>query len=567
LDQESVSQYGPPGPSAYKIDTLFINRRIDEQGFPASKIIRLGSLREIGSEFGLGSNTNAVKKALLQNATTTVAVKFYGREQGLKEQVLSRYSLIFHCESLPNGAAADCVYLVLNDLYLNILNSTPFRPLNLDYMKSLAPMAQRFYEIASYQIYAALQHGNPRAKISYCDFCSLSTATRYQDFKHIKKQMHKVMRPHLQSDYIAKIEYELNPLASGQADWTMFLTPGSKAMREYRAFNHPDWQKNKQRPNYQSEDSIRTMPRDTSMTNSCLNASPLSVSMDVPEPNAEVSLATDPFNPAYDFNGDTSYHPDGYHPEFQPAVVSEGLEGKQRSFGHSDLKPVKSNSSSKKVSAKISEAPTPQSHPTEFDDADQALVEALVNAQLNRWDAERLVRDRSEVCRVQLAYLPYVTEFTSSQGAYLRTAIEREFGPLKAYELAKMKEATAKKESAQRANNTLVKAESKARQSHQERMQGEYDRYLYQWTQQWSSTHLEAFQAFVNFEDERRKLLQNGPFANRPLTIDSLKRFDLDTVRAERVKEFCQGEGRRFALKPLNFWQWDHDLNPQECVG
>src|SRR4028118_204653 len=44
----------PPDPTAYKLDTLIINRRIDEAGKPVPKLLRLGSLREIAEEIEIG---------------------------------------------------------------------------------------------------------------------------------------------------------------------------------------------------------------------------------------------------------------------------------------------------------------------------------------------------------------------------------------------------------------------------------------------------------------------------------------------------------------------------------
>ena len=41
------SRYGPPRQLAYKIDTIVINRRIDENGRPVPKIIRLGLIIDI----------------------------------------------------------------------------------------------------------------------------------------------------------------------------------------------------------------------------------------------------------------------------------------------------------------------------------------------------------------------------------------------------------------------------------------------------------------------------------------------------------------------------------------
>lgn len=70
----------------------------------------------------------------------------------------------------------------------------------------------------------------------YSEYCLLSTATRYFDFDHVKKQMYKVLRPHVQSGYIAKVQYQAIVNESGESDWWMYYTPGFNAAREYRAF-------------------------------------------------------------------------------------------------------------------------------------------------------------------------------------------------------------------------------------------------------------------------------------------------------------------------------------------
>ena len=237
---DHTTRYGQPGALAYKFDSLYINRRIEDSGRPVPKTIRLGSLREIAQEIGSGTNTTPVKQALLQNATASITAKIsYRTQEGSErwlEAVFNRYSVVFTGEKLPQGETADAVYLVLNDIYQEILNTAIYRPLDYDYMKVLPPISQRFYEIVSYQIYAALRHGNPRAKVAYSDYCVLSTATRYFDFEHVKKQMYKVVRPHIKSGYLAKVEYEAITNEQGEADWMMYFTPGVNADREYRAF-------------------------------------------------------------------------------------------------------------------------------------------------------------------------------------------------------------------------------------------------------------------------------------------------------------------------------------------
>ncbi|HYX72273.1 MAG TPA: hypothetical protein VE732_05850, partial [Nitrososphaera sp.] len=152
------SEYGQPSPLAYKLDTLIINRKIEEEGKPLPKLIRLGSLRDIAQQTGTGEkNTNAVRKALLQNAFAAIRAKFSYKTKGGNEAFAeiadTRYGVIFTGEKLPSGEKADAVYIVLHDIYREILNNAIDRPLDFDYMKELTPGAQRFYELLSYQMY------------------------------------------------------------------------------------------------------------------------------------------------------------------------------------------------------------------------------------------------------------------------------------------------------------------------------------------------------------------------------------------------------------------------------
>jgi hypothetical protein len=234
------SRYGPPRQLAYKIDTLVVNRRIDEQGRPVPKVIRLGSLRDIARELGLGGDTNNARKALRQNAFTGIAARltYRGVDGGERkvEADFTRYNVIFAGEKLPDGRSADCVYLILNEPYLEVLNSAPMRPLNYEYLKILTPAAQRFYEIVSYKMFAALKHQHPQARLAYSDFCTCSAIQRYFDYDHFKKQMYKIHKPHLDSGYISKISFQQATDGAGNPDWVMLYDPGPRARAEFATF-------------------------------------------------------------------------------------------------------------------------------------------------------------------------------------------------------------------------------------------------------------------------------------------------------------------------------------------
>jgi hypothetical protein len=233
--------FGEPRQLAFKLDSLVINRRIDEIGRPIPEIVYLGSLRDMAKELSLGNNTPEVKKALRQNAHAVIKVKLTYTDKDGAEQVAefesTRYGVIFTGETLPTGQKADAVYLVLNPPYRQVLNSAPVRPLDYDYLKSLAPSAHRFYELISYRIYTSIKYGHRHAKLLYSEYCTLSAQERYYDYDHVKKQMYKVQRPHRLSGYISSVNFEATTDQEGKPDWFMLYTPGPKAKAEYKIFN------------------------------------------------------------------------------------------------------------------------------------------------------------------------------------------------------------------------------------------------------------------------------------------------------------------------------------------
>ncbi len=261
---------GQPGPLAYKVDTLIINRRLEESLRPIPSVVRLGSLSEICRELGMpssGKNTNDVKRALLQNAGAFITAKrtYKGADSGERTAEISdtRYGVVFTGEKFSDGRRADGVYVLLHDAYREILNTAQTRPLDYDYLRELSPGAQRLYELLSYQIFAALRNGRPRAKLLYSYYCVRAPQTRYADYDHIKKQMYKLHAPHRKSNYISAVEFREITDGAGQPDWEMLYTPGRKAKAEFRSFTQPKksfpvWSERKPRT---AEPELASAPR------------------------------------------------------------------------------------------------------------------------------------------------------------------------------------------------------------------------------------------------------------------------------------------------------------------
>ena len=241
-DVDYGQKHGQPGPLAYKLDTLIINRRIEEAPRPIPRIIRLGSLRDICRELGIneGQGIRNVKRALYQNASTFITARIRYRRNGGGERSLeagfNRYQVVFTGEELPDGRKADAVYIVLSDIYMQVINGAMTRPLDYDYLKGLAPAPQRFYEVLSYRMYAALKNDRPRAKLTYSHYCTYAPQARYPDRRRARKQMDKLHAPHRKSGYILGVEFEPTTDGDGNPDWIMLYRPGPKARAEYRAF-------------------------------------------------------------------------------------------------------------------------------------------------------------------------------------------------------------------------------------------------------------------------------------------------------------------------------------------
>jgi hypothetical protein len=235
--------YGPPGPLAYKLDTIVINQLLDGLPRPLPDVLRVGSLRQIGILLDVndsGRQQAHLKNAFHQNASAYIVAKlrYYGRDgtERRLEAGFTRYSVIFAGECLPDSTTADAVYLVLSDPYREVLTHAPVRPLDYDYLRALTPMAQRFYELLSYKVFAALKHRLRYATLRYRDYCLLATQHRQENTVQMQKQMYKVYQPHVQSGYLTKVVYEATIDDTGQLDWLMHYTPGPKAQTEYAAF-------------------------------------------------------------------------------------------------------------------------------------------------------------------------------------------------------------------------------------------------------------------------------------------------------------------------------------------
>ena len=260
--------YGAPQLLAYKLDTLVINRQLDALKRPFPSLICLGSLRQMGQALdqSRGVSTSNLKRAFHQNAGVYITAKLRYRDLQGKQRRLEAgfhcYGVVFTGESLPDGSTADAVYLILHESYRQVLNAAPTRPVDYDYLRDLKPLAQRFYELLSFKMYAALKYQHPQVTMSYSELCQFAPQQRHADGSEMSKQMHRVHQPHLRSGYLAALQTERIIDHQGKPDWLLRYTPGPKALAEYHAFTRPT---HKAKPSIQMRTGVETAPGNPQM--------------------------------------------------------------------------------------------------------------------------------------------------------------------------------------------------------------------------------------------------------------------------------------------------------------
>jgi hypothetical protein len=232
---------GHPGPLAYRLDTWVIKLRLDQMPRPIPRLVRIGDLRQIARDLDCGGDTNSVKRAFEQNASAFIRAKVAfknadGREESF-EGYFNRYNVFFRGQSLPGGARAETVYISLNDPYHALLNASVWRPLDYVYLRALRPSAQRWYELLSPKVFAAIKNGHPSAWIRYSDFCALAAATPQKTKQRMQSQMAVVHRAHLASGYLRSVSWRTERSVEGGPDWTIHYVPGPRARAEFATFN------------------------------------------------------------------------------------------------------------------------------------------------------------------------------------------------------------------------------------------------------------------------------------------------------------------------------------------
>jgi hypothetical protein len=171
-------------------------------------------------------------------------------------------------------------------------------------------------------------------------------------------------------------------------------------------------------------------------------------------------------------------------------------------------------------------------HPADRD-ADAALLQLLVGHGVGRSVARKLVRDKPEVCRRCLEYLPYA-RFKTTKGAWLANAIRDEYGPPPGYE-----EATARQDRVRK--GVLLRDARQTRQEARRRKKEAWLRAAYARLEKERGEAYTAFREYVDRERERAARIAAQLTPKR--REEHLAAFDRPERRLQLFEEWLASQG------------------------
>jgi|ERR1043165_170825 hypothetical protein len=254
--QDTSDEIGAPAVEAHEVWYLLVKPSIDSQRRPDGtipEIIPLGGLRECLRKVGWsagGFQARELIKALTQisfagcvadlwvptgEQDTEGKQKFLqikGRfsrmsvyaigEHHLTEDELAQSKFEFNLE--------DVLYIRLDPLEAKLQQLQDRRILDNQYMFSLSPAARRWYELMAAKIFGVVSNSGQFCEIRYSWYVRHHhTLKRQHQRFRVVEQMKRIVRDHVESGYIAKVEYRAVKEPEQEIDYIIRYYPGPAA--------------------------------------------------------------------------------------------------------------------------------------------------------------------------------------------------------------------------------------------------------------------------------------------------------------------------------------------------
>lgn len=254
--QDTSKEIGAPAVEAHEVWYLLVKPSIDSQRLPNGtipEIIPLGGirscLRKVGWSIG-GYQGHELIKALTQISFAGCVADLWlptgehdqegkerflqikGRfsrmsvyaigEHHLTEEELAQKSFEFDLE--------DVLYIRLDPLEAKLQQLQDRRIFDNQYLFSVSPASRRWYELMTAKIFGVIKNNGQFCEIRYSWYIKHhhTLKRQYQRFR-VVEQMKRVVRDHMESGYLSKVEYRVVKEPDQEIDYIIRYYPGPGA--------------------------------------------------------------------------------------------------------------------------------------------------------------------------------------------------------------------------------------------------------------------------------------------------------------------------------------------------
>jgi hypothetical protein len=254
--QDTSKEIGAPAVEAHEVWYMLVKPSIDSQRLPdgkISEIIPLGGMREclrkVGWTIG-GHQAHELIKALTQISFAGCVADLWlptgerdgeGKEKFL--QIKGRFSRMsvyaigeHHLteEELAQKQfqfdLEDMLYIRLDPLEAKLQQLQDQRVIDNQYLFSVNPAARRWYELMAAKIFGVVKNKGQFCEVRYSWYVSHHhTLKRMYERFRVVEQMKRVVKDHLDSGYIRKVEYRAIKEPDQEIDYIIRYYPGEGA--------------------------------------------------------------------------------------------------------------------------------------------------------------------------------------------------------------------------------------------------------------------------------------------------------------------------------------------------
>jgi hypothetical protein len=274
--QDTSKEIGAPAVEAHEVWYLLVKPSIDSQRLPNGgipEIIPLGGIRECLRKVGWssgGHQGHELIKALTQISFAGCVADLWvptgerdpegkerflqikGRfsrmsvyaigEHHLTEEDLAQKNFEFELE--------DVLYIRLDPLEARLQQLQDRRIFDNQYLFSVRPIARRWYELMAAKIFGVIKNRGQFCEIRYSWYIKHHhTLKRFYEHKRVRFQMDRVVKDHLASGYINRVEYRAVKEPDQEIDYIIRYYPGQGASDSIgRIQGHMQSQKIREKP-------------------------------------------------------------------------------------------------------------------------------------------------------------------------------------------------------------------------------------------------------------------------------------------------------------------------------